>query len=333
MESLYIIEPGSYMKVSGKSIKIEKKGQVIEEIPASDLKRLTLAGRCSMTGAVLDFLIENGIETVFMTLTGRFRARLLLDAPGHVELRQLQYERLGKKDFCLQTARFMVLSKIENQLRLLRKRRPSAKDPNFKKLHLQLLSLKRRAKISKNLDELRGIEGSASRIFYQGFGLLIKNQDFSFTGRNRRPPKDEINALLSFVYTLFTNEVLNAIKSNGLDPYLGALHEPLSGRPSLACDLVEEWRALAEGFVLTLVNKKMVTKQDFIATGKKKRPIEMAPPFLRALIRTYEKVMSKQISWNNQQMKIRWAIHQRIRDFISYLKTPERGIPKRAIPI
>ena len=324
---LYVLEPGSYMRVSGDVLVVEKQGETIRQIPAKGLERLTLIGRCSMTGAVLDFLIERSIDTVFMTLGGRFRARLLLDGAGHVRLRQLQYKRLGDKAFCLKTAKGIVCNKIRNQHELILKKAYREKSRELRSLVVQLKALRKRAQRAASLDEIRGIEGAAARVFYQGFGLLIKNREFSFSGRNKRPPLDPVNALLSFVYTLFTNEVLNAIKACGLDPYLGALHEPLSGRPSLACDMVEEWRATAENFVLTIINKKMVTQADFVKTGKKERPIEMVPSFMRALIKAYEKKMSKQVPFQDNRLELRWVIHQRIRDFIKYLEDDEPGGP------
>ncbi len=324
MNALYVLEPGSYLRVSGFSLKIEKDGRCLEEIPAQGLERLTLIGRCSMTGAVLDFLIKKGIETVFMSQTGKFRARLLLDAPGHVRLRQLQYKRLSDDSFCLKTAVKIVIAKIRNQKGLLLKRAYRARSSEIRGLVLQLKALERRVSKATSLDELRGIEGTAARIFYSGFGMLITNPEFSFNARNKRPPRDPVNALLSFVYTLFTNEVLNAIKACGLDPYLGALHEPASGRPSLACDLVEEWRASAENFVLTIINKRVVSMDDFVFSKKKERPVEMAPPFIRSLIRAYERNMNQQITYRDGRLEQRWVIYQRVRDFIRYLNDPSR---------
>ncbi len=327
MQSIYLLEPGSYMKVRGATLRIEKNGTLIDEIPAQGLERLTLIGRCSMTGAVLDFLIENRVETVFITLTGRFRARLLLDAPGHVKLRQLQYKRLSDKKFSLCLASRIVQMKISSQQKLLLRRSYRKRIQALRNIAVQLRALSQKAASAKDIQTLRGIEGAAARAFYSGFGLLIQNENFFFNSRNKRPPLDPVNALLSFVYVLFTNEVLNAVKVSGLDPYLGALHEPVSGRPSLACDLVEEWRAMAENFVLNLINRRMVEPDDFVHTGRKERPIEMAPGFVRALISGYEKKMEQQISLKTGPIALRWAIHSRIQEFVEYLKDGERELP------
>lgn len=325
MKNLYVLEPGSFIRISGDTLIIEQNGKKLREIPARGLQSLILMGRCSMTGAVLDFLIDNGVDTVFMTLTGRFRARLLLDTAGHVQLRQLQYRRLGEKSFCLKTAINIVKIKLNNQVNFLIRKSYRERTQKLKQVIVQLKLLFKKVSQASTLDEVRGLEGASARIFYQGYGLLIKNENFSFTGRNKHPPLDPVNALLSFVYTLFTNQVVNAIKASGLDPYLGALHEPAKGRPSLACDLVEEWRASAENFVLTIVNKRMVRPDDFVKTGRRDRPIEMAPSFIRALLKAYEYKMATQININGQKMAMRWAIQQRVRDFIKYLEDPDSG--------
>jgi CRISP-associated protein Cas1 len=118
MEAVYVLEPGSYIRREGTSLKVVKGGKVLEQIPADGLKRLMLVGYVSLTGGVLDFLIRNRVETVFMTPTGRFRARLSLDEHGHVALRRAQYLQLSRKEFALETARTVVSGKIRNMLRL-----------------------------------------------------------------------------------------------------------------------------------------------------------------------------------------------------------------------
>ncbi len=328
MDALYVVESGSYLKVAGRGLKVVKEGAVVAEIPAQGLERLTLVGRCSMTGAVLDFLIRNQIETVFMTPTGRFRARLLLDSPGHVEDRMRQYRRLGEAEFKLRTAAAIVASKLRLQGRFLQKRSYRERSSRLRTMALQLDTLAQEAERAHDLDALRGIEGYGARIYYTGFGMLIKNDEFQFNGRNRRPPRDPVNALLSFIYTLFTNEVLSAVKAAGLDPYLGALHEPLHGRPSLACDLVEEWRPLADGFVLELINRRLVKKGDFVQGSGDPRPVEMVPSLLRAFISAYEKKMERFVRLGGEAMKLRWAVHRRVRWFQGYLSEDDpRWLP------
>jgi CRISPR-associated protein Cas1 len=319
---LYILESGTRLSKDGDTIRIIRHGHVVETIPATGLTQLTLAGRASISGAVLDFLISNRIDTVFMTMDGRFRARLLLDESGHVALRQQQYLKLNEQRYILQTAVAIVSRKLENQGRLLLRRAGQLQIPELKATGVQIKALQKRLQRADNLDEVRGVEGYGSRLFYGVFGLLIRNDRFSFTGRNRRPPKDPINGMLSFIYTLFTNEVVNGLKSCGLDPYLGSLHELAPGRPSLACDLVEEWRVFAERLVLSLINRKMVAPEDFVfrsnhASSSDFLPVEMKPAMIRALIAAYHQQLAARLYYppTGQQTSVRWIIHSQCRRF------------------
>ena len=340
MDAVYVLDPGSYIRREGASLKIFKGKELIDQIPATGLKRLMLIGYVSLTGGVLDFLIQNRVETVFMTPTGRFRARLALDEHRHVERRKAQYLHLSKPHFALQTARIMVGGKISNMIRFLMLRSRQYDQAPLRLAASQLKGLSRHLQDASDLDVLRGLEGTASRVYFEVFKCLIKNPAFHFNGRNRRPPLDPVNALLSFVYTLLTNEVLSAIKARGLDPYLGALHEVAYGRPSLACDLVEEYRCfLGDRLVLGLINRKAVQADDFVCRKKapktfvdeeemkKKRPVEMKPAISRAFIAAYEESMKRSIRYPPEGRKVtyRWLIQSQVQRFAGYLAEPEKA--------
>lgn len=322
MDSLFVIQPGTYLAKDGNTLKIMRGREVVEVIPASELTQIFLAGRTSISGQVLDFLIRKKIDTIFLTLDGRFRARLLLDEAGHVALRMAQYARLGEEDYQLATGAAIVREKLENQARLLLRRGSQLQLTELRAVATQIKALKGRLASAKNMDEIRGVEGYGTRLYYGVFGMLIRNDSFSFTGRNRRPPRDPVNGMLSFVYTLFTNEVLNGLQSAGLDPYLGSLHSVLSGRPSLACDLVEEWRVFAERLVLTLINRKVVEPADFLyrpeANGKDGLlPVEMKPDMMKSLIAGYRKQLETKTMYPpaDKQLTLRWIIHSQCRHF------------------
>lgn len=340
MESIYVLEPGSYLRREAGTLKVVKDDTVIDQIPAADLKKLILVGRVSLTGALLDFLIQNRVETVFMTPTGRFRARLGLDEHKHVALRKAQYLRLSDPAFALATARLIVQGKIENMARFLMVRARQYKTDGLGLSVVKLRGFKSNIQGAKALDVLRGIEGASTRVYYEAFRFLVRNPSFSFEGRNKRPPLDPMNALLSFVYTLLTNEVLSAVKTAGLDPYLGALHEETYGRPSLACDLVEEYRCfLGDRLILGLINRKALRPDDFIFRSpppaefvdeeemKEKRPVEMKPGISRTFIAAYEEMMKRSITYPplNKKITYRWLILQQVRFFGDYLENPEKG--------
>ncbi len=320
MDSLYVLQPGFSLRKDGDTIKVFQKEDLVEVVPATQLKQIALSGRTSVSGQVLEFLIKNKVDTIFMTLDGRFQARLLLDEAGHVELRCRQYELLTDHKYALKAAIAIVSSKLENQATVLQRRRKSDYTEQAALVAVQIKALKQRLVKAVSMDEIRGIEGYGSRLFFSVFNSLILNENFSFSGRNRRPPKDPVNALLSFIYTLFTNEVVNGIKTAGLDPYLGCLHEIASGRPSLACDLVEEWRLFAERIVLSLINKKMIRPEDFDSIhgadySKGELPVSMKPAAVKAVIATYRRQLEKKLYYQQtgKQTTLRWIIHSQCR--------------------
>jgi CRISP-associated protein Cas1 len=339
MDAVYILEPGCFLRREGNTLRVLKGGQVIDHIPSDGLKRLTLVGRINLTGAVLDFLIERQVETVFITPTGRFRARLGVDEHRHVALRKAQYHNLGDAGFAAKIARHIVAGKVQNMIRFLLLRGRQYEDEVLRSAAAGLKMLVSRIEKSEDLEQIRGFEGAASRIYFQCFTRLIRNDRFSFSGRNRRPPLDPVNAMLSFIYTLLTNEVLSAIKASGMDPYLGSLHEISYGRPSLACDLVEEYRVfLGDRFVLGLINRKAVSPEDFIyrqpspeayadeTDMKINRPVEMRPPILRAFVSAYEEMMKRSIESGAEGGKLtyRWMIMKQARSFAGYLEDPAK---------
>jgi len=335
VEALYVMEPGSFLRKDGDTLKIVQERSTVAEIPAKGLKKLTLIGYTSLSGSVLNFLISNRIETVFMTPTGRFRARLLLDEHHHVARRQAQYKHLGDPGFALNMARAVVQGKLRNQLgHLLRRAREHGTTEELKKTSLQYRSLQKTLECTQSMEAIRGLEGYGARLYFDAFPLLIRTPAFTFAGRNRRPPRDPVNAMLSFVYTLLTNEVLSCIKAIGLDPYLGALHEVAQGRPSLACDLVEEWRVLGDRLVLTLINKKYVHPDDFLSRTKRLpetdpetvRSVEMKPAALRALIQAYERQMAMVLKnpTTGDHRSLRLSILEQVRSYGRCLENPDK---------
>jgi CRISPR-associated protein Cas1 len=279
----------------------------------------------------MDYLIRNRVETVFITPTGRFRARLMIDEHKHVALRKAQYINLSDPAFSMEVMKMIVQGKLRNMTTFLLRRGRDYGEIQLKSAAASIKSLTASLSSAKEAAVVRGIEGAGARIYFSVFNHLLRNPDFSFKTRNRRPPLDPVNALLSFVYTLLTNEVISAIKVCGLDPYLGALHEISYGRPSLACDLVEEYRSLiGDRFVLGLLNRKMIKPDDFLyrqlkqkafADEKemcKNRPVEMKPPLYRTFLKSYEELMRGSSSF-------RGIILEHVRSFAVYIQEPEKG--------
>lgn len=331
METIYVALQGAYIRKNGDSLVVAKKDQILDTLPAKGLDKLVLTGNVSMSGPVMDYLIRNRVETVFLTPAGRFRARLMVDEHKHVALRKAQYLKLDEPGFKLEVMKIIVHGKLQNMAHFLARRGRDYQEEKLKSAAAALKSLSGTLDRACAPDVVRGVEGAGTRIYFSVFNLLIRNPGFHFPNRNRRPPKDPVNALLSFAYTLLTNEVISAIKSCGLDPYMGTLHEIAYGRPSLACDLVEEYRCLiADRFVLNLLNRKMITPEDFhyredtvqtVADEQemaKRRPVEMKPHLYKTFISAYEELMRGESSF-------RRTVQTQVRAFADYIPIPEKN--------
>lgn len=304
MERVYVLEPGAYLRKEDANLAVVRDGRVVERVALEGLSSLTLVGYAALSGAVLQALVRHRVETVLLTPTGRFAARLTVDEHKHVERRRAQYLRLSDPAQAAALARSIVAGKLRAQARLLLLRGQQHGDDALLAAGAAIRALERGLPAEASLETVRGAEGHGSRIYFGVFGRLVRNPAFSFTGRTKRPPLDPVNALLSYVYTVLTAEVLSAICRVGLDPYLGALHEVAYGRPSLACDLVEEWRAfLGDRLVLGLVNRRAVTPEGFVFRPAQaayadedelaaKRPVSMKPATLRALTESYDAWMA-----------------------------------------
>jgi len=334
MKRVYVLTPGTYLRKRGDNLCLIQEGKVVDEVGFHNLTQLILIGYISLSGAVLNSLVVHRVETVLLDGKGRFKGRLCVEEHKHVQRRMNQYLKLNAPLFSLKTAQRIVKGKLLNQARFLALRSNKSNREKISNYLAAIKALSKTVEQTTDLDVVRGIEGHASRLYFQAFGHLIANKEFSFLGRNKRPPLDPVNALLSFVYTLLTNEVLTAIKIVGLDPYLGALHAIEYGRPSLACDLVEEWRTvLGDRLVLTLINRKIVKKEDFTyrqieSVGfidetelKNKRPVQMKPAICKVFLEAYENFIQSKVKYypEEEMTSYRNAILKQVEAFKTYL--------------
>jgi CRISPR-associated protein Cas1 len=214
---------------------------------------------------------EAGISMTFLSETGRLLARVDGPVSGNVLLRRKQYRQADEPKACASFAASFVAGKIQNcRANLLRAARDGAADTDRESLRWaaeELASSTGRLAFTQSLDEIRGIEGNAARVYFRAFGFMIRadRENFAPKGRTRRPPLDPCNALLSFVYALLLSDCMAALVAAGLDPNVGFLHVDRPGRPSLALDVMEEFRPLlADRLVLTLLNRRQLTGSDFI---------------------------------------------------------------------
>ncbi len=260
--SLYVVEQGSRLhRVGARLLVRDRERRVLRDVPMFRLDRVLLFGNVEVTTEAFVQIVRKGIDLVYLTRTGSFKCRANPLRLEDAELRVLQYRLSLDVERRLAAARRMVAAKIGNCRVLLRRTTPAA-PPIRGALMPKLKQLASEAERAPSLEFLRGIEGTAAREYFAGLGAKLK-QDLGFLGRARRPPRDPVNALLSFGYTLLYGQVLSAVHTAGLDPYQGVLHVIQKGRPSLPLDLMEELRPLVDGLVLGLVNRVALTARDF----------------------------------------------------------------------
>lgn len=270
LNTLYVLSEDAYLSLDGENVVVNKGKAVAGRFPLHTLQSIEYFGYKGASPWLMGACVDRGIDLVFFSPHGRFLARSEGLPNGNVLLRHQQNILCNDVDFAVKTSRNFILGKITNSRwvleRAIRDHRAQVDTEALKKKIAELIEYRDEARTAKTIDELRGIEGSAARSYYSVFNEMILNADetFEFAGRNRRPPKDPVNAMLSFVYTLLAGDCASALSGVGLDPYVGFMHVLRPGRKSLALDLMEEVRpAFADRVVLTCVNNKIVNMSCF----------------------------------------------------------------------
>jgi len=268
LNTLYVTTPEAYLTKDGLNVVVSVDKEERFRIPILNVESIVTFGYMGASPGLMKLCMDNNVSLSFMTPQGRFICRMQGATRGNVLLRKKQYTLSEDENVSLHLAKLFITGKVFNTRSILQRYiRDNGADDDVEYVIKQLDWRKKRIMLAENMEILRGEEGNAANTYFDVFNHLILNQkeDFQFNGRSRRPAKDEVNALLSFVYTLIANDVASALESIGLDPYVGFMHTLRPGRVSLALDMMEELRAyLGDRLVLSMINRKQVTKKDFI---------------------------------------------------------------------
>ncbi|MDR3569714.1 MAG: CRISPR-associated endonuclease Cas1 [Syntrophobacteraceae bacterium] len=357
MSFAYVMEQNSTVGLESERLVVKKDRAVLHSLLLFKLEQLVLFGNVLLTPAAVSALLRREIDTVFLSRSGAYRGRLQPPLGKNISLRREQFRKLQEGDFCLSAANSIVCGKIANSrtilLRLNRNRDGLGLEDNI----LSLRHMGQKAAAAAGLETLRGFEGRSAVVYFEGFSKGFLAEGVTFRRRVRRPPTDPVNALLSLGYTLLFNSVMAAVCMAGFDPYLGCLHTVEYGRPSLALDLMEEWRALVvDSLVLSLFNLRTLTLDDFelrplggedsaddvgddvgdhsIAAppgsdphkGKEtRRPptqVKLTADGYRKFITNFERKMGEKIQYGptGQQLSYRDCIREQVRHFARYVR-------------
>ena len=290
---VYVQAQGAFLGKSGDSIVIKEQGHKVGDTKLFETSQVNLMGNVQISTQTVQELCRRGIPLVYFSTGGWFYGMTTGPVHKNIELRLHQYRAANDPDRSLLLARRFVSTKIRNCRTMLRR---NAHDLNREVLD-QLKESVDSAGQSTTLASLLGVEGTAARIYFQSFSKMIKQPNmedvFSFHGRNRRPPKDPVNALLSLACALIAKELTVVLSAVGFDPYLGFYHQPRYGRPSLALDLMEEFRPLvADSTVIGAINNGVVRPSDFVSF---RQGVALKPSARKSFINAYERRMDQLI--------------------------------------
>ena len=275
LNTLYITRENSSLFKEGETIIIKINNEEIHQFPIHILEGIVCFGYVFVSPPLMHFCANKKVSLSFLNPHGRFWARIQGPVSGNVLLRREQYRMADQDEHCERIAKSMLLAKISNSRTVLMRaiRDGTIKEDNiikkFKNITGRLANSAQELEKNLSMAELRGIEGEAAKNYFSVFDHLIimQKSNFFFRERSRRPPLDNTNCLLSFIYTLLTHDVVSALETVGLDPSVGFLHSDRPGRPSLALDCMEELRSfIADRLTLTLINRLQLTGKDFITS-------------------------------------------------------------------
>lgn len=271
LNTLFVTSEDIYLSLEGENVLAKQNGQIIARYPLHTLQNIVTFSYSGASPALLGACVKKGIGFAFCTPYGKFLARVNGEGGGNVLLRRQQYRIADDPAASCNLAKNMIFGKVSNNAavisRTVRDHELRVDSEKLKNSASDLRSFRELVLDCSDLEALRGIEGAAATVYFRVFDALILNRkdEFFFSGRNRRPPLDRVNALLSFAYSLLAHDCASALESVGLDSYVGFLHRDRPGRTSLALDLMEELRpCMADRFVLTLMNNRVIKPADFI---------------------------------------------------------------------
>ncbi|WP_455716051.1 type I-C CRISPR-associated endonuclease Cas1c [Anaerosporobacter sp.] len=313
LNTLYVTKKEAYLSLDGENIVLQVKGEEVARIPLHNIESVVTFGYQGASPALMGACAQRDISLCFMTGNGRFLARVSGEVRGNVILRKQQYRISDQEVEANKIARNLIFGKVHNSKWVLER---ATRDyalrvdvDKVKRVSSMLSSSMREIRICTENDKLRGYEGEAASLYFSVFDELILQQkeDFYFKQRNKRPPLDNLNAMLSFVYTLLSNMVAAALETVGLDPYVGFLHTDRPGRKSLALDMMEELRSVfADRFVLTLINKKMINSSGFVK--KEDGAVIMDDDTRKIILKLWQEKKQDIIKHPFLEEKIEWGL-------------------------
>ncbi len=288
MGTVYVTQEDAFIGKTDESLNVKFEKKMILDIPLIHIDGLVIMGRASISPIAIAELIDKKIPLTFLTNNGKYIARLEPEMTKNIFVRSAQWKAAGETAQAIHITQGFVRGKLKNYRYALSQAQRRYSELDFNAGITQLSNAIASLEKANAINSIRGFEGAGSAAYFGCFNQLIRVDNFHFSTRNRRPPLDPVNALLSLGYSLLRHDIQGALNIVGFDPYLGYLHTERYGRPSLALDLMEEFRPLiVDAVVLTAINRRMLAPKDFI-TEPVSNAVSLTKEGLHIFLRLYQ---------------------------------------------
>ncbi len=333
LNTLYITSDNAYIRKERETFVVEVNDEKVFQAPTHSIENIVCFGFKPLTPVLMAYCAENNVGISYLSENGKFLARVYGAQQGNVLLRKMQYAMSDDEFASLSIAKPIIAAKVSNYRSLLLRHQRNHPDNGTDKVVSAAGTMGKRLtniQQAEGLDELRGYEGECATLYFGVLSYLItaQQEDFAFTQRTKRPPLDPANALLSFLYAILANDIRSALETVGLDPQVGFLHQLRPGRPSLALDIMEEFRAyLGDRIMLNLVNLKQVTKKDFDI--RESGEVRMSDDARKAVLTAYQKRKQEEIThpFLGEKMTIGLLPHVQAQLLARYIRGDISGYP------
>jgi len=325
MPPLYITQQGARLRIQERRLVVEQKGEKLLNVPLGHVSSIILFGNIGLTTPAIGQLLENNLEVVFLSADGDYKGRLTAGVTPHVLVRRAQYRCQDDPAFALTFSKGIVQAKLSHQRALLRRNARASDHPQIQDCLEQIRQAIEQTPARTERSSLRGLEGAATASYFRGLRYLL-GPEWKFEKRIRRPPTDPVNVLLSLGYTLLSQMAAGAVQAVGLDPYAGFFHEPVYNRPSLALDLVEEFRPVVDGVVLWSLNGGQLSPQDF-TPGPPERPVLLGEHGRKRFLAAFEQRMETRYTLpeSGEKRTLRQCLIEQARQIARRVQTNQAG--------
>lgn len=321
MASIYVVEPGTYLRKDGGVLTIERDGEK-RTVPLETVTDVTLISSAQITSELIQELSRRSVPVVWMSYSGEYLGSLQNVQDVDIDKHLNQVSLLWKKTLYNEMAKKVVKAKAHNQITFLRRHNRRIDSDKVLAAIKAIFAMLRNVDNCNDYQKLMGYEGMMSREYFKGFSFLLP-EEFQFEKRTRRPPKDEVNAMLSMGYNMLYNEIFANVSGAGLHPYIGFLHRTRKGHASLVSDLMEEWRTLlVDSVVLNLITRKTITQEMF---RHENGGCYFTREGLKIFLAAYNKKLTSKIEYLQTGATYRDLLKRQVRDYVSVIANRDAG--------